>query len=63
MTEGLSRLRRPHLSINVWEHLVENATATWILSGQWARARDLFEESAPWWEDDVRTQQRSPRPP
>ena len=55
VTEGLSRLRRPHLSINVWEHLVENATATWILSGQWARARDLFEESAPWWEDDVRT--------
>lgn len=54
-TEGLSRLRRPHLSVNVWEHLVENATATWMLSGQWARARDLFEVSGPWWEDDVRT--------
>jgi DNA-binding CsgD family transcriptional regulator len=55
VTEGLSRLRRPHLSVNVWEHLVENATATWMLGGQWARARDLFEASGPWWEDDVRT--------
>ena len=55
VTEALSRLRRPHLTINVWEHLVENATATWLLSGQWARARDLFETSGPWWEDDVRT--------
>jgi DNA-binding CsgD family transcriptional regulator len=55
VTEALSRIPRPHLTINVWEHLVENATATWMLTGQWARARDLFEASGPWWEDDVRT--------
>lgn len=53
--EGLSRLRHPHLSITMWEHLVENAAASWLLTGQWSKARDLLDASAPWWEDDVRT--------
>jgi DNA-binding CsgD family transcriptional regulator len=53
--EALGRLTHPHLSVNVWEHLVENATMSWVLTGQWRRARDLLEESAPWWEDDLRT--------
>ena len=54
-SDALRRLRHPHLSITAWEHLVENATATWLLSGQWSRARALFEESSRWWEDDVRS--------
>ena len=41
--------------MNIWEHLVENATMSWLLTGRWQRARELLEESAPWWEDDVRT--------
>lgn len=53
--QGLARLRHPHLSVTPWEHLVENLSATWILTGQWHRARALLEESAPWWEDDVRS--------
>ena len=53
--EALRRLTHPHLSVNVWEHLVENSTMTWILTGRWGRAREVLEESAPWWEDDVRT--------
>ena len=53
--EALRRLTHPHLSVNVWEHLVENATASWMLTGHWQRARVLLEESAPWWEDDLRT--------
>lgn len=53
--EALARLTHPHLSTNAWEHLVENATTSWYLTGQWARARALLETSAPWWEDDLRT--------
>lgn len=53
--ESLRRLVHPHLSINVWEHLVENAAMSWLLTGHWERARALLEQSAPWWEDDVRT--------
>ena len=53
--EALRRLTHPHLSVNVWEHLVENATMSWLLTGRWHEARQLLEDSAPWWEDDVRT--------
>ena len=53
--EALRRLTHPHLSVNVWEHLVENATTSWILTGRWHRARELLEASTPWWEDGVRT--------
>ena len=53
--EGLSRLRHPHLSVTMWEHLVENATASWLLTGRWREARELLDASAPWWDDDVRT--------
>ena len=55
VTRALARLRHPHLSVNTWEHLVENATATWLLTGQWDRARALLEESSPFWRDDVRS--------
>lgn len=54
-TDALARLRHPHLTVRLWEHVVENASATWIMTGQWQRARALLEESAPWWEDDLRT--------
>ena len=53
--DALGRLRHPHLSVGTWEHLVENATASWLMTGQWDRARKLFDESSPWWEDDLRT--------
>ena len=54
--EALRRLRHPHLSVNLWEHLAENAAMSWILTGRWRRARELLrEEPTPWWEDDVRT--------
>jgi len=51
---ALARLRHPELSIGLWEHLVENYTFSLMCSGAWGRARELLEESAPWWEDDVR---------
>ena len=54
-THALAQLSRPSLVVRVWEHLVENATFTWLLTGQWHRARTLLEDSAPWWEDDVRS--------
>ena len=53
--DALRRLRRPQLSVSLWEHLVENHTFSLICTGEWARARTLLEESAPWWEDDVRS--------
>lgn len=52
---ALARLRHPELSIGLWEHLVENQAITLTCTGDWARARQLLEESAPWWEDDLRT--------
>jgi DNA-binding CsgD family transcriptional regulator len=52
---ALARLRHPELSIGVWEHLVENQAFSLTCTGDWARARQLLEESAPWWDDDVRT--------
>lgn len=54
-TDALERLAHPHLTVRLWEHVAENATATWLLTGQWQRARILLEEAAPWWEDDCRT--------
>ncbi|HSF35930.1 MAG TPA: LuxR C-terminal-related transcriptional regulator, partial [Nocardioides sp.] len=53
-TESLRRFDHPFLSVHVWEHLVENAASTWLLTGQWVRARSLLEETAPWWADDLR---------
>ena len=53
--DALARLRRPQLSVALWEHLVENHTFSLFCTGDWARARALLEEAAPWWEDDVRT--------
>jgi DNA-binding CsgD family transcriptional regulator len=52
---ALARLRHPELSVGLWEHLVENQAFTLTCTGSWARARQLLEESAPWWEDDLRT--------
>ncbi len=52
---ALARLRRPQLSLGVWEHLVENHAFSLICTGRWAEARQLLEESAPWWEDDLRS--------
>jgi DNA-binding CsgD family transcriptional regulator len=52
---ALARLRRPELSVGLWEHLVENQAFSLTCTGDWDRARQLLEESAPWWEDDVRT--------
>ncbi len=52
---ALSRLRHPQLAPGVWEHLVENHTFSLICTGDWASARRLLEESAPWWEDDLRS--------
>jgi DNA-binding CsgD family transcriptional regulator len=37
-----------------WEHLTENASTTWICSGQWERARRHLEDTAHWWYDDLR---------
>jgi DNA-binding CsgD family transcriptional regulator len=53
--DALARLRRPQLSVALWEHLVENHSFTLLCTGDWGPARALLEESAPWWEDDVRT--------
>jgi DNA-binding CsgD family transcriptional regulator len=53
--EALARLRHPELSLSLWEHLVENHSFSLTCTGDWDRARRLLEESAPWWEDDVRT--------
>lgn len=53
-TEALDRITHPSLAATVWEHLIENATSTWLLTGQWQRARALLEDSAPFWRDDVR---------
>ena len=36
------RLTHPHLSVDVWEHLVENATSAGYLTGQWHRAREVL---------------------
>lgn len=52
---ALARLKHPHLHIAAWEHVVENAAASWVMTGQWERARALLEKSARWWEDDLRT--------
>lgn len=52
---ALARLRHPELSVGLWEHLVENLAFSLTCTGDWGRARQLLEESAPWWEDDVRT--------
>lgn len=52
---ALAQLRHPELSVGLWEHLVENQAFSLTCTGGWARARQLLEESAPWWEDDVRT--------
>jgi DNA-binding CsgD family transcriptional regulator len=53
--DALGRLRRPQLSVALWEHLVENHSFSLFCTGDWAGARALLEEAAPWWEDDVRT--------
>ena len=53
--DALARLRHPELSLSLWEHLVENHGFSLVCTGDWGRARRLLEESAPWWEDDVRT--------
>ncbi|HEY0642602.1 MAG TPA: response regulator transcription factor, partial [Nocardioides sp.] len=53
--DGFARLPRPHLSVEAWEHLTENACFSWILTGHWERARSVLEEAAPWWDDDVRS--------
>jgi DNA-binding CsgD family transcriptional regulator len=55
ITHALDQFKHPFLSLHMWEHLVENAAFTWMLTGQWLRARALLEESARWWLDDVRT--------
>jgi DNA-binding CsgD family transcriptional regulator len=52
---ALARLRHPELSVALWEHLVENHTFSLFCTGDWTRARELLEVSAPWWEDDLRT--------
>lgn len=52
--DALARMRHPHLMVVAWEHLLENVSACWLWTGQWARARAALEEAAPWWEDDVR---------
>lgn len=52
---ALARLRHPQLAPGVWEHLVENHSFSLICTGEWACARQLLEESAPWWEDDLRS--------
>ncbi|MBD3923542.1 AAA family ATPase [Nocardioides cavernae] len=52
---ALAQLRHPELSVGLWEHLVENHAFSLTCTGDWARARQLLEESAPWWEDDLRT--------
>ncbi len=52
---ALARLRRPELSIALWEHLLENHTFSLFCTGGWDRARELLEEGAAWWEDDVRS--------
>jgi DNA-binding CsgD family transcriptional regulator len=53
--DGFARLPRPHLSVEAWEHLTENAAFSWILTGHWQRARTELEDGAPWWDDDVRS--------
>lgn len=53
--QALARLRHPQLSLGVWEHLVENHTFSLTFTGDWSQARALLEESAPWWEDDLRS--------
>jgi DNA-binding CsgD family transcriptional regulator len=53
--QALARLRHPQLSLGVWEHLVENHTFSLTCTGDWAEARAMLEESAPWWEDDLRS--------
>lgn len=52
---GFALLPRPHLSVEAWEHLTENACFSWLLTGHWDRAREVLEEGAPWWDDDVRS--------
>lgn len=52
---ALARLRHPELSVGLWEHLVENQAFSLTCTGDWGQARQLLEESAPWWEDDART--------
>jgi DNA-binding CsgD family transcriptional regulator len=52
---ALARLRRPQLVTQLWEHLVENHSFSLTCTGDWDRARALLEESAPWWEDDLRS--------
>ena len=54
-TKALARLRHPQLSLGVWEHLVENHSFSLTCTGDWTEARALLEESAPWWEDDLRS--------
>ncbi|KRE97196.1 hypothetical protein ASG76_00215 [Nocardioides sp. Soil774] len=53
--DGFARLPRPHLSVEAWEHLTENAAFSWLLTGHWDRARQALEAGAPWWDDDVRS--------
>ncbi|MFC7361247.1 helix-turn-helix transcriptional regulator [Nocardioides astragali] len=53
--QALARLKHPQLSLGVWEHLVENHTFSLTCTGDWTGARALLEESAPWWEDDLRS--------
>lgn len=52
---ALSRLRHPQLSLQVWEHLLENHTFSLLCTGGWVRARELLDASSPWWEDDLRS--------
>jgi DNA-binding CsgD family transcriptional regulator len=54
MTEVLDTVAHPETMPHLWEHLVENAVATWVCIGDWDRARRLAEQSAPWWTDDLR---------
>ena len=52
---SLARMRHPQLSIQAWEHLLENYAFSLICTGDWARARALLQEAEPWWEDDLRS--------
>ncbi|MGF9757556.1 AAA family ATPase [Microvirga sp. 0TCS3.31] len=53
--DGFRFLTRPHLAVQAWEHVTENAAFSWLLTGDWSRARAMLEQGAPWWDDDVRS--------
>lgn len=53
--DAFALLTHPHLRVQLWEHLIENTTASFLMTGQWAEAREMLEASTPWWEDSQRT--------